>query len=132
MASITTANRNRAADAVCVRANGGTLRIYSGGMPADANAPLSGNSLLASLGFPATAFSAAVNGVAVANAISPDTSADATGTASFFRVLESDGSTVVFQGTVGMAAAELNLTSTAIVAGGPVSVSSLSYMQAGS
>jgi hypothetical protein len=132
MASITTANRNRAADAVCIRANNGTLRIYSGTLPADANAALSGNSLLASLGFAATAFAPAVNGVAAANALAPDTSADATGTATFFRALESDGSTVIFQGTVGMAAAELNLTSTAIVAGGPVSVTSLSYTQAGS
>lgn len=132
MASITTANRNRAADAVCVRANGGSLRIYSGVMPADANAPLSGNSLLASLGFAAAAFAPAANGAATANAITADASADATGTATFFRALESDGTTVVFQGTVGTAAAELNLTSTAIVAGGPVSVTSLSYTQSGS
>lgn len=131
MASITTANRNRAADAVCARANNGSLRIYSGTAPADANAALSGNTLLANLAMSATAFAAAASGVATANAITADSSADATGTATFFRVLESDGTTVVFQGTVGTTGAELNLSSVAIVAGGNVAVSSLTYTQSG-
>jgi hypothetical protein len=132
MASITTANRNRAADAVTVRANNGSLRIYAGTPPADANAGLSGNTLLANLPLSATAFGAAVNGVATANAITSDSSADATGTATFFRVLESDGTTVVFQGTVGTSGTELVLNNTSIVAGGNVSVTSLTYTQAGS
>lgn len=132
MASITTANRNRAADAVTARANNGSLRIYAGTPPADANAALSGNTLLANLGMGATAFGAAVNGVATANAITADSSADATGTATFFRVLESDGTTVVFQGTVGTSGTELVLNNTSIVAGGNVSVTSLTYTQAGS
>lgn len=132
MASITTANRNRAADAVTARANNGSLRIYDGTPPADANAALSGNTLLASLPMSATAFAAAVSGVATANAITADSSADASGTATFFRVLETDGTTVVFQGTVGVSGAELNLNSVSIVAGGNVSVTSLTYTQAGS
>jgi len=132
MPSITTANRNRAADAVTARANNGSLRIYAGTPPADANAALSGNTLLAELAMGATAFAAASAGVATANAITADASADATGTATFFRVLETDGSTVVFQGTVGTSGAELNLNSVSIVAGGNVSVTSLTYTQAGS
>ena len=36
-----------------------------------------------------------------ANAITQDSSADATGTASFFRLYKSDGTTCVLQGTVG-------------------------------
>lgn len=132
MASITTANRNRAADAVCARANGGSLRIYSGTPPADANAALSGNTLLANLAMSATAFGAASSGVATANAITADSSADADGTATFFRVLESDGTTVVFQGSVGTSGADLNLSTTTIAVTGNVSVSSLTYTQAGS
>lgn len=132
MASITTANRNRAADAVTARANNGSLRIYAGTAPADANAALSGNTLLANLPLSATAFGAASAGVATANAITSDSSADATGTATFFRVLESDGTTVVFQGTVGTSGTELVLNNTSIVAGGNVSVTSLTYTQAGS
>lgn len=132
MAFITTANRNRAADAVTARANNGSLRIYGGTVPTDANAALGGATLLAVLPLSATAFAAAVNGVATANAITADSSADATGTATFFRVLESDGTTPVFQGTVGTSGAELNLSSTSVVAGGNVSVTSMTYTQAAS
>lgn len=96
MASITTANRNRAADAVCARANGGSLRAYAGAIPATADAALSGNALLGSAGFGASAFAPAAVGVAVANAITPGAAA-ATGRPGFARVVESDGATVVFQ-----------------------------------
>ena len=130
MASITNAQRSRAADAVCARANNGRLRIYGGTPPADANAALSGNTLLADLTLGATAFGAAANGVATANAITSDSSADNTGTATFFRVLESDLTAVVFQGTVGVSGAELNLSSVSVIAGGPVSVTALTYTQA--
>jgi hypothetical protein len=132
MAFITTANRNRAADAITARANNGSLRIYGGTVPADANAALGGATLLAVLPLSATAFAAAVNGVASANAITADTSADATGTASFFRVFETDGTTTVFQGTVGTSGAELNVSSVSFVLGGNVSVTSLTYTQAAS
>lgn len=134
MASITTPNRNRAADAVCVRANGGSLRIYGGTVPADANAALAaGNVLAAALAMSATAFGAAATGVATANAIAADTSADnSVNPVTFFRVLESDGLAVVFQGTVATSGAELNLSSVNVVAGGNVSVSSLTYTQPGS
>jgi len=132
MAYITNANRSRAADAVTVRANTGSLRIYSGTAPANADTALSGNTLLAQLTMAGTAFGAASNGVATAGTITADSSADATGTATFFRVLESDGTTVVFQGTVGTSGAELNLSSTSIVATGTVSVTSLTYTQAAS
>lgn len=130
MAFIPSAQRNRAADAVCARANSGTLLIYGGTAPVDADAALSGNTVLATLTMGATAFGAASAGVATANAITADSSADATGTATFFRVLETGGTLVVFQGTCGTSGAELNLNSVSIVLGGNVSVSSLTYTQA--
>ena len=132
--SITTAARNAAADAVVdlVDVGGaGSLRIYSGTAPADANAALSGNTLLAQLTMSATAFGSASSGVATAAAITQDSSADATGTATFFRVL-SGGGTVVMQGEVGTSGSDLNLNSTAISAGAAVSVSSFTYTQSGS
>jgi hypothetical protein len=137
MASITNANRARAADAVCARANSGYLNIYSGTVPANADTALSGNTLLATLTMAATAFGAAntSTGVATAGTITADSSADATGTATFFRVMESGttpGTVVVFQGTVGTSGAELNLSSTSIVATGTVSVTSLTYTQSAS
>ena len=130
MAFIPSAQRNRAADAVCVRANNGVLNIYSGTAPVDADTALSGNTLLAGLTMAATAFGAASAGVATAGTITADSSADATGTASFFRIFETGGTVVVCQGTVGTSGAELNLSSTSIVAGGTVSVTALTYTQA--
>ena len=127
--------RNAALDAMLSTAGNGSLRIYSGTAPADADAALSGNTLLAVLPLGATAFGAAVNGVATANAITADASADATGTPTFFRLLASDGTTVIFQGTAGASGQELNLSNLSggqIVAGGSVSVSSLTITQPGS
>lgn len=132
--SITTAARNAAADAVVdlVDVGGaGSLRIYDGTMPADANASLSGNNLLAQLTMSATAFGVAAAGVATAAAITQDSSADASGTASFFRVL-SGGATVVMQGSAGTSSADLILNSVAISAGAAVSVSAFTYTQSGS
>lgn len=109
--------------------NSGFVRIYSGTEPATANTALSGNTLLAELTFSATAFPAATasgsDRIITANAITQDSAADADGTATFFRALSSNGTTVVYQGTVGTSGQQLNLTATNIVSGGVVSVSSL-------
>lgn len=104
------------------------LRIYSGSAPATANASLSGNTLLAELAMASTPFGAAAGTGTVtktAAAIASDTSADATGTATFFRIYKSDGTTCRIQGSVGTSGADLNLSSTSITSGGTVAVSSL-------
>jgi glutamate synthase domain-containing protein 3 len=132
MASITNANRSRAADAVCARANGGTLVIYGGTPPATADTALSGNTVAATLTMAATAFGAASNGVATAGTITAATAAANVNPATFARVFETGGTTVVFQLTVGTSGAELNLSSTNIVSGGNVAVTSLTYTQAAS
>jgi hypothetical protein len=140
MASLTTAAqtaatnaaRDAAANAVTALCNNGRLRIYAGTPPANANTALSGNTLLAELTFGATAFGAASSGVATANAIGADTSADATGAPTFFRAFQSDGTTVVFQGTAGASGVDLELSGLSsgdIVTGANVSVSSLTYTQ---
>jgi hypothetical protein len=129
------AARDAALNAVTATLGSGRLRIYSGTAPANADGALSGNTLLAELTLNATAFAAAVNGVATANAITGDTSADATGTPTFFRLFQSNGTSVVFQGTAGASGQELNLSGLSggqIVAGGSVSVSSLTITQAAS
>lgn len=128
---LTNAAASAAADAVVDLMDVGgasSLRIYDGTPPATADTALSGNTLLAQLAMNATAFGAAANGVATANAISNDTSADATGTASFFRVLNNAG-TVILQGTVGTSGCDLNLNTVSIVAAAIVSVSSFTYTQ---
>lgn len=108
----------------------GSLRIYSGTAPADADAALSGNTLLAQLTFSATAFGAATDlnpgARATANAISDDTSADATGTATFFRILSGAG-TVIAQGdvTASGGGGSMQLNTTSIVASALVSCTSM-------
>jgi hypothetical protein len=125
-----------AVDAVAAKCNGGTLKIYTGSQPTDANTALGAQTLLATLTLNATAFAAStVSGsagskivTAVANSITDDTSADATGTAAWFRVLKSDGTSVVFDGSVAATGgtADLLLASTSIVASEDVSVTSFS------
>lgn len=129
------AARDAAINAITATLNSGSVRIYAGTAPANADAALSSNTLLAVLPLGATAFGAASGGVATANAITADTSADATGTPTFFRLLAADGTTVVYQGTAGAAGQELNLSGLSagqIVAGGSVSVTSLTITQTAS
>jgi hypothetical protein len=78
------------------------------------------------LALSATAFANAVAGAAAANAITSAT-AVATGTAAWFRVLKADGTTVVFDGTIGTAGCNINMNSAAIQTGATVAISSLSY-----
>jgi hypothetical protein len=126
------ATANAACNAITALANGGTLKIYDGTQPANANTAVSTQVLLVTLTFSATAFGAAAAGVATANAITSGT-AVATSTATWFRVFSSGGA-VVWDGTVGTSGANLNLPTTAITSGGSVSISSLTFteLEAGS
>jgi hypothetical protein len=115
---------NAEADALARLLDNGYLRIYSGTQPATADTALSGNTLLAELRFAATSAAAASAGVLTFSAITSDTSADATGTAAFYRALKSDGTSVVMDGSVGTSSADLVLNSTAIQSGAQVDVTS--------
>ena len=112
-------------DALVDLLDNGYLRIYDGTIPTNADTAVGAQTLLAELRFNVTAFGAASNGVATANALTADSSANATGTASWFRALQSDGSTVVMDGTVGTSGDDLNLNTVSIVSGAAVSVSSM-------
>lgn len=126
---ISNAAANAEVDALTALLANGKLRIYSGTQPASADTALSGNTLLAELTMGATAFGAAAAGVATANAITQDSAADATGTASFFRAFKSDGTTVVCDGSVGTATSDLILNSVAIQSGAAVAVSAWTITQ---
>jgi hypothetical protein len=126
------AQRNRALDAVTVRLNNGYIRIYDGAQPATADTALSGQTLAAELRFGATAFAAASGGSAVANAITDDSSANATTTVTWARLLESDGTTVVADVTVGPTVpgtSEINFVTVAFVTGLIVRITSLTLTQ---
>lgn len=117
---------NTQANALRTEFNDGYLRVYSGTQPATADTALSGNTLLAELRFNATAFPAASSGVLTANAITADSSADASGTATFFRCFKSDGTTVLMDGNVGTSGTNMVVATTTITAGQTVSCSSFS------
>jgi hypothetical protein len=118
---------NAEAAAVCTLLNSGFLNIYSGSQPANANTAVTSQVLLATLTFGSPAFGNPSGGVATANAITPDTSAAATGTATWFRCTKSDGTTVVFDGSVGTSGCDLNINTTAIQANAEVDCSSFTF-----
>jgi len=99
------------------------LRIYSGSRPANVAAAITGT-LLAELTCNATFAPSASGGVLTLNSITQDSSADATGTATHFRLWNSAASTAMMDGDVGTSGSDLNLSSTSIVATQPVSVTS--------
>jgi hypothetical protein len=123
------ASANARCDAHTALLNTGYLRIYSGTQATDADTALGAQVLLAELRFGNPAFGAASAGVATANAITQDSSADATGTATWYRCLKSDGTTAVEDGSVGTSSANLVLNSTSIVSGAAVQVSSFTHTE---
>lgn len=118
---------NAQADALSDLLDNGYLRIYDGTQPANANTAITTQVLLAELRFNATAAPAASGGVLTMNSITQDSSADNTGTATWFRALKSDGSTVVFDGSVGTSGCDLNLGSTSITSGASAAVTSMTF-----
>jgi phosphatidylglycerophosphatase A len=122
--SNTTANAQ--ADSLATLCNSGFIRIYDGTQPANANTAITSQVLLATLTFGATAFGAASAGVITANAITSGTAGNS-GTASWCRIVKSDGTTVVMDGTVATATANLILSTTTITAGIVVGCSSFTH-----
>lgn len=98
----------------------GFLRIYDGTRPATGG---SATTLLAELTGNATFAPGAASAVLTLNSITQDSSANATGTATWFRWVTSGG-TFCVDGNVGTSGSDLNLTTTSIVSGQPVSVTS--------
>jgi hypothetical protein len=126
---LSNAAANAAADAVARQLDNGYLRIFSGTQPTNADTAIGAQVLLAELRFNATSAPAASAGVLTFNAFTADSSADATGTAAWFRALKSDGTSVVFDGSVGTSGSDLNLATVSIVAAASVSITSMSYTQ---
>jgi hypothetical protein len=118
---------NAEADALSDLLDNGYIRIYSGTQPANADTALSGNTLLAELRAANPASGAAVAGVITFTAPTSDSSNDATGTATFYRALKSDGTSVVMDGSVGTSGADMNLNSTAIQSGAQTDVTSWTH-----
>lgn len=106
--------------AIDAGAGAGLLRIYDGSRPSKGG---TATTLLAELTFSDPAAPAASGGVLTFSSITQDASANATGTATWFRWVDSTG-TFVGDGSVGTSGADLNLATTSIIAGQPVAVTS--------
>ena len=114
--------RNAQLDAITTAVGtSGKVRIYSGTRPATGGT-ITGTQL-AELPCSATFAPGASAGVLTINALTTDASADATGTATHFRILTSANAAVV-DGDVGTSGSDLNLNSTSITIGGSVAISS--------
>lgn len=108
--------------------NSGKLRIYDGTQPANPDTAITSQVLLAELTFNATAFQAAGSRQIVANAITGATAGN-TGTATWFRITKSNGTTVMADGTVGTSGADINFNSVAIQNGATVNVTAFTITQ---
>lgn len=127
-----TTHRNARLDALTTLAgNGALIRIYDStgtGRPAT-GAAVSTQVLLAELTGGTPFAAAASGGVLTVGAITQDASANNTGTATWFRIVKADGTTFVCDGNVGTSGSDLNLTTTSIVSGQPVSISSFTFTE---
>lgn len=96
------------------------IRIYDGVRPATGG---TATTLLAELTCTDPSAGAASGGVLTFSSITQDSSANASGTATWFRMVDSNA-TFVMDGNVGTSGSDLNLTTTGIVITQPVSISS--------
>lgn len=113
----------------------GRINVYTGAQPASADTAASGT-LLGTLTMSADAFAAATGGAAAINAVTSDTSADASGTAGYVRFYRT-GDTA--PGSAGngttdrrldlLIGTDITIDNAAIVAGGTISMTSYTITQ---
>ncbi len=127
---LATPTANAALDAIAAIMNAGSGpavgKIYNGTIPTNADTAVGSQTLLAEVTFsdPCIA-SGAASRVLTFDTITSDSSANATGTATWIRILDSNGNKVLdatVTATGGGGVLEFNTTS--IVSGGPVGITS--------
>ena len=120
---------NAQADALARLLDNGYIRIYDGTIPTNADTAVGAQVLLAELRANATSAPAAVAGVLTFNAVTSDSSNNATGTASWFRALQSNGTSVVMDGTVTATGGggDMTINSIAISSGATTEVTSWTH-----
>lgn len=103
------------------------LRIYAGTRPLTTGG--TATTLLAELqcGNP---FATTSGNVLTLNTITADSAADASGTISWFRIVKSDGTTHVMDGSAGSGAFDINFVSSTTTVGVPVAVTSFTITEA--
>ena len=128
---LTNAVAQAMANAFTTAADAGTaaiIRIYDGTQAADPDTAVGAQVLLAELTMSATSFGAATDAnpgaLITANSITSDSSADATGTASWFRMLTQAGGTTICDVSVGTASADLIMNTVSFTSGSVIAISS--------
>ena len=107
----------------------GTVQIRTGAQPATVATTATGT-LLGTLTLSDPAFGSASNGVATAGTVTGDSSADATGTAGWFRALDSNGVAVIDGSiTATGGGGDMTLDNVSIIAGGTISITSWTVTQ---
>jgi hypothetical protein len=106
-----TALRNSRLDAIVTFAgNGALLRVYSGTRPATGGTV---TTLLGELvcGSP---FATVSNGVLTLNTVAPDSSADGSGSITWFRIVKADGTTHVMDGSCATIGSDITWSSNGV------------------
>lgn len=123
-----TATRQAANNARHALLNSGSAQIRTGAQPTAADDTAQGT-LLGTCTFGATAFGTTnTSGVAIANAITSDTSADNSGTAGHARLLTS-ASAIQGDCTCGQGSGDISFDNAVIVAGGTIAISSMTMTE---
>lgn len=122
--AMSTTLRNARADQITTAmdagAGAGMTRVYDGVPPASGGAV---TTLLAEMVHGDPSAPAAINGVRTANPINQDPSANASGDATWYREVDSDGN-FVMDGLVGLSGTEMIVPSVTVSAGQPFSITS--------
>jgi hypothetical protein len=124
-AGYATGLRNAQLDAITTFiGNAGKLRIYDGTRPATGGSITTQNLLAEfTLGSP---FASSASSGALSPTLPSNVNASATGTASWARIVKSDGTTFCIDLSVGTSGSDVNLNSTSISSGVAVSITSFS------
>lgn len=106
------------------------MKIRTGAAPANTGSADTGT-VLSTITLPSDWMAAANAGSKAKAGTWEDTSADDTGTAGHFRIYASDGTTCHIQGTITVTGGggDLELSSTSIVAGGTVTITSMVFTE---
>lgn len=124
---------NAQANAVAALCNNGSILVYDGTQPTTPETAVTTQVLLATLVFGNPAFGTASGGVITGNPVAAVTIV-ASSTASWFRVLKSDGVTPVYDGNVGVVGAgtDMQINAVTLVANALLTLSSITYTVPGS
>lgn len=117
---------NGVVDVIDQGSGAGTIKIYTSTQPGSVGGTY--GTLLGTLTFSDPAFGNSSTGTATASSITSDTSADASGTAGTFAIMDSDAN-VLCDGTCGTSGTDLVFDNATIVASGTIACSSFTVTQ---